>query len=138
MESGEQSTGSLFERGLSINVCEAYGDIQNDDNKMMYIDMVLEQGTIEMFKDLLQKTKIGLCKHKTGLAKDIRENQGELYMKRKKFERSTSGREQTDQGQQDGGPTCPSSYYWFVITLLIYRQNLCLRFRECIPCCNRN
>ena len=37
----------------------------------------------------LCRTKIGFCKHKTGLAKDIRENQGELYMKRKKFERST-------------------------------------------------
>ena len=37
----------------------------------------------------LCRTKIGFCKHKTALAKDIRENQRELYMKRKKFERST-------------------------------------------------
>jgi len=37
----------------------------------------------------LCRTKIGFCKHKSGLAREIRENQAELYMKRKKFERST-------------------------------------------------
>ena len=35
------------------------------------------------------RTKIGFCKHKAGLAKDIREEHSALYMKRKKFERST-------------------------------------------------
>ena len=35
------------------------------------------------------RTKIGFCKHKAGLAKDIRADHPELYMKRKKFERST-------------------------------------------------
>ena len=39
--------------------------------------------------NILARTKIGFCKHLAATSREIREDHEQLYLKRKKFERST-------------------------------------------------